>query len=177
MLRAAVASGSDLGRAAQTLMESGQLVPDDIVIGAVKQRLGEPDVQERGFLLDGFPRTPAQAEALKDMKLQIDCFVLLVVPDDLLVERVVGRRIDPHTGNSYHVDFNPPSRQSVANRVIQRADDTEEKVKVRLQAYHDNIAMIRKYFKNEEVEINGARGKEDVWKEIQRELELRRFSA
>ena len=165
MLRAAVAAGTPLGKQAKALMESGQLVPDDIVIGAVKDRLAQADVKEHGFLLDGFPRTAAQARALKDIGVDVDVFIMLNVPDEMLVERVVGRRIDPATGNSYHVTFNPPPKH-LEDKVIQRADDTEEKVKVRLQGFHGNISDIKDFYKNCTVHVDGTKKKNDVWDSI-----------
>lgn len=166
MLRAAVAAGSELGLKAKELMESGQLVPDDVVIGAVKERLEQDDVQANGFLLDGFPRTAEQAKALDALGVAVDAFVMLNVPDSHLVARVVGRRIDPETGNSYHVDYSPPPAGEVADRCIQRADDTEEKVKVRLQGFHENISSIKSFYTDVTTEVDGTQKKEDVWANI-----------
>uniref|UniRef100_A0A7S2MNJ9 Adenylate kinase active site lid domain-containing protein n=1 Tax=Helicotheca tamesis TaxID=374047 RepID=A0A7S2MNJ9_9STRA len=170
MLRAAVKEGSELGQKADELMNAGKLVPDDIMIGAIQNRLEQSDVKEHGFLLDGFPRTVEQANALGDLGITLDAFILLNIPDDKLVARVVGRRIDPETGNSYHVDFNPPPEGVIANRVIQRKDDTEEKVKVRLVAYHNNITAIKTFYETVMVEIDGDQEKERVWDDIQSAL-------
>jgi len=176
MLRAAVAAGTELGKKAKALMESGQLVPDDVVIGAVKERLSQSDVQDNGFLLDGFPRTAAQAEALNNLGFKIDVFVMLNVPDEALVERVVGRRIDPETGNSYHIDFNPPPPE-IEDRVIQRADDTEEKVKVRLEGFHKNIDSIQEFYEDVIAEIDGTQAKEKVWTDIKKILDKAKADA
>uniref|UniRef100_A0A6U3WS76 Adenylate kinase active site lid domain-containing protein n=1 Tax=Ditylum brightwellii TaxID=49249 RepID=A0A6U3WS76_9STRA len=167
MLRAAVKEGSELGKKAEELMNSGKLVPDDIIIGAVRERLDQKDVKERGFLLDGFPRTEDQAKALAELGVDIDVFIMLEVPDEKLVARVVGRRIDPVTKNSYHVDFNPPPEGEIADRVIQRDDDTEEKVKVRLEGYHANISAIKSFYESSMVQVDGDRDKNQVWDEIQ----------
>lgn len=176
MLRAAVASNSPLGQQVKSVMESGGLVSDDLVIQAVRERLDQDDVREHGFLLDGFPRTAAQAEALADLGVSVDLFLMLNVPDDALVARVTGRRIDPETGNSYHVEFNPPPEE-IEDRVVQRADDTEEKVKVRLEAFHDNIGNIVTYYEPVMVEIDGLQAKEDVWTEVEAALKQARDDA
>jgi adenylate kinase len=105
-------------------------VPDEVIIGVVKDRLLQPDCQTQGWLLDGFPRTKAQAEALASLGVSPSSFVLLNVPDELLVERVVGRRTDPETGKIYHLKYSPPPADVPADRLVQRSDDTEEKIKV-----------------------------------------------
>jgi|GEM_PF-45793 len=169
MLRAAVAAGTPVGKQAKELMESGQLVSDDLVIQAVKERLNQEDVKKHGFLLDGFPRTEAQAKALGELGFKVDVFLMLHVPDELLVERVIGRRIDPHTGNSYHVSFNPPPEE-IENRVIQRADDTEEKVRVRLQHFHGNINSVKNFYSDKVVDVHGHHPKEHVWSQIHKAL-------
>ena len=109
----------------------------------VKERLDEDDCKTQGWLLDGFPRTQAQAQALADSGITADCFVFLDVPDEVLVERVVGRRTDPVTGKIYHMTFSPPEDEEVLNRLEQRSDDTEEKVKVRLEQFHANVEAVK----------------------------------
>eukprot|EP01047_Picozoa_sp_COSAG01_P081429 COSAG01_NODE_16231_length_1257_cov_1.122625_2_plen_160_part_00 len=151
-------------------MESGQLVPDDVIIGAVTERLAEPDVTDRGFLLDGFPRTPAQGRALADAGVEADIFLLLNVPDDVLVQRVTGRRLDPVTGKIYHMEYNPPPAGEVAQRVIQRADDTAEKLKSRLAYYHGNLASIKSQYEDIIYEIDGDQAPDDVFVDIRRVL-------
>ncbi len=169
MLRAAVSAGTEVGLAAKEIMESGKLVPDSIVIGAIKERLLQDDVKEHGFLLDGFPRTKAQAEALKELEVEVLGFLLLEVSDDALVERVTGRRIDPETGNSYHVVFAPPPEE-IKDRLIQRADDTEEKVRVRLQGYHANINAVKDFYSEKLVVVNGEKHQREVWQRVKDEL-------
>ena len=107
MLRAAVAAGSALGRQAKAAMDAGGLVADEVIIGLVQERIGQPDCAS-GFLLDGFPRTVAQAEALRDAGVEIDAVVEIVVPDEEIVHRLSGRRSHPGSGRVYHVVFNPP---------------------------------------------------------------------
>ena len=159
MLRAAVKEGSELGMQAKEKMESGQLVPDDLVIGLVKERLAKPDCEEKGWMLDGFPRTGVQAEALKSAGIHPNKVLLLDVDESALVERVVGRRIDPSTGKTYHLKFNPPPDDVDASSLIQRADDTEEKVKLRIQAFNENRAAISAAYENLFKVIDGNRDK------------------
>ena len=125
MLRAAVKDKTKLGMKAKEYMDSGQLVPDDLIINVVVERLKQPDCQRQGWLLDGFPRTRTQADALKEFGIEADAFILLDVPQEVLVERVTGRRTDPETGKIYHMTFSPPS--DLSNEASsKRSDDTEE---------------------------------------------------
>lgn len=144
MLRAALKAGTEMGKLAQTYMTDGKLVPDEVVIGIVRDRLSEPDAA-KGFMLDGFPRTLPQAEALDAMLasigVTIDRVPVLEVADDLIVARIVGRRTDPVTGRIYHLTFDPPPAD-VVDRLQHRADDTEEAVRTRLAAYHAQTAPI-----------------------------------
>jgi adenylate kinase len=148
MLRAAVKAGTEMGRVADGYMKAGKLLPDDVVVGIVRERLGDDDAK-RGVLLDGFPRTVGQAEALDAMMtgegLALDHVLLLEVPDDLIVERIVGRRSDPETGRIYHLRFDPPPAE-VVDRLIHRPDDTEEAVRTRLGAYHAQTAPIVPFY-------------------------------
>ncbi len=148
MLRAAVKAGTEMGVAAKRHMDAGGLVPDDVVVGIVADRLREDDAQA-GVLLDGFPRTIPQAEALDAILdgdgTPLDTVVLLEVPDELIVERITGRRTDPETGAIYHLTFDPPP-EAVADRLVQRDDDTEPKVRTRLAAYHAQTAPLVPYY-------------------------------
>mmetsp|Transcript_21271 Transcript_21271/g.43429 ORF Transcript_21271/g.43429 Transcript_21271/m.43429 type:complete len:290 (+) Transcript_21271:84-953(+) len=162
MLRAAVAAETEVGKIAKDFMDSGKLVPDDVIIGVVKDRLSESDCVECGWLLDGFPRTPAQAEALAEAGVSADCFIFLNVPDDVLVERVVGRRTDPVTGKIYHMTFSPPDDDEVLARLEQRSDDTEEKVKVRLEQFHANVDAVKGSYTDIAVEVDGTQKPKDV---------------
>ncbi|KAK6129634.1 hypothetical protein DH2020_036621 [Rehmannia glutinosa] len=127
LLRAEVASGTENGKRAKEFMEKGQLVPNEIVVMMVKERLSQQDSQEKGWLLDGYPRSESQATALKKFGFAPDIFILLEVPEEILVERVVGRRLDPVTGKIYHLKYSPPETEEIAARLTQRFDDTEEK--------------------------------------------------
>lgn len=148
MLRAAVKNGTELGKQADDFMKKGLLVPDDVVIGMVIERIAEPDCAS-GFMLDGFPRTRPQAialdAALKAAGVKLDAVVLIKVPDDLIVERITGRRSDPETGAIYHLKFNPPPAE-IADRVVQRKDDTEEACVARLEKYHSETAPIVPFY-------------------------------
>jgi adenylate kinase len=144
MLRAAVQRGTELGKAADGYMKAGQLVPDDVVIGMILERIAAPDAAG-GFMLDGFPRTLPQAEALDaamaDAGVTIDRVLLIEVPDSQIVERGVGRRTDPETGRIYHVKFDPPPPE-IADRLVHRKDDREEAIAERLRYYHEWTAPI-----------------------------------
>jgi len=167
MLREAVAKGTPVGKQAQEYMESGRLVPDEVIIGIVKDRLAEEDCQTQGWLLDGFPRTRAQADALAEAGVAADRFVLLEVPDEMLIERVVGRRLDPETGAIYHLLFFPPPEDAeVLARLVHRADDTEEKARVRLGQYHANIDAIIGCYGDILQKIDGTQAKTDVYQAI-----------
>lgn len=119
-----------------------------------------------GWLLDGFPRTPGQADALAAAGVSADCFIFLNVPDEILVERVVGRRTDPETGKIYHMTFSPPDDEEVLARLEQRSDDTEEKVKVRLEQFHANVDAVKGSYKEIGVDIDGTAAPADVSKAV-----------
>lgn len=147
-------------------MDAGALVPDELVIELVIDRVTRDDCSERGWLLDGFPRTQAQALALDKAAVVADAVVCLDVEDDVLVERVVGRRMDPVTGDIYHADFNPPPPGDVADRCVQRVDDTREKAVARLGAFHKNAEAIEEHYANVLTRVDGARGKMDVFGDV-----------
>ena len=132
----------------------------------VQSRLAEKDCQSKGWLLDGFPRTEAQARALADAGVSADCFIFLNVPDEVLVERVVGRRTDPVTGKIYHMTFSPPEDDEIAARLEQRSDDTEEKVKVRLEQFHANVDAVKGSYTEIMVTVDGNQAPDIVSKSI-----------
>ncbi|KAL9245466.1 hypothetical protein vseg_019115 [Gypsophila vaccaria] len=170
LLRAEIASGSENGKRAKEYMNKGQLVPDEIVVMMVKDRLSQPDSQEKGWLLDGYPRSSSQAVALKDFGFQPDLFILLEVSEELLVERVVGRRLDPVTGKIYHLKYSPPENDEIAARLTQRFDDTEEKVKLRLNTHHQNVEAVLSMYQNIIFKVDGNTTKEDVFAQIDQAL-------
>ena len=132
----------------------------------VKDRLSEDDCVNQGWLLDGFPRTQEQAKALEDAGVSADCFLFLNVPDEVLVERVIGRRTDPESGKIYHMKFSPPEDEEVLARLEQRSDDTEEKVKVRLEQFHANVDAVKDSYTDISVTIDGNRAPDVVSAEI-----------
>lgn len=149
MLRAAAQSGGELSDTVQDIMDSGRLVPDDIMIALVKHRIVEPDCAN-GFLLDGFPRTVAQAEALKQAAVPIDAVIEIQVPDEELVERICGRLVHPASGRVYHRVHNPPQVEGqddeTGEPLIHRADDQESTVRRRLQVYNDQTKPLVDYY-------------------------------
>ena len=151
MLRAAVKAGTDLGKKAKEFMDSGGLVPDDVIIGLVKERIKEPDC-ENGFLFDGFPRTIPQADAMKEAGVPIEAVVDINVPDDEIIKRMSGRRVHLASGRTYHVVFNPPKEEGkddvTGEALIQRDDDKEETVRKRLDVYHAQTEPLIDYYKN-----------------------------
>lgn len=149
MLRGHVKAGTELGRAAKKVMDAGGLVSDDIIMGMVKERITEDDCKN-GFLFDGFPRTLAQAESLKDAGVDVDAIVEIDVPDEAVIERMSGRRVHPESGRSYHVRFNPPREEGkddvTGEPLVQRDDDREETVRARLGVYHDQTKPLVDYY-------------------------------
>lgn len=149
MLRAAVKAGTQLGLEAKKFMDAGGLVPDEVIIGLVKERIKDADCAN-GFLFDGFPRTIPQAEAMKNAGVAIDYVVEIDVPDAAIVERMSGRRSHSASGRTYHVKFNPPKVEGkddvTGEDLVQRDDDKEEVVLKRLQVYHDQTEQLIGYY-------------------------------
>jgi adenylate kinase len=150
MLRAAVKAGTELGKKAKEYMDSGGLVPDDVIIGLVKERIKEADCAN-GFLFDGFPRTIPQADAMKEAGVPIDAVVDIDVPDAEIIKRMSGRRVHLASGRTYHVVFNPPKQEGkddvTGEPLIQRDDDKEDTVKKRLDVYHQQTEPLIDYYK------------------------------
>lgn len=149
MLRAAVKAGSPMGLAAKKFMDAGALVPDDVIIGLVQERIKQPDCA-KGFLFDGFPRTIPQAEAMKDAGVDLDYVVEIDVDDAEIIKRLSGRRVHAGSGRTYHVHFQPPKvtgKDDITGEdLIQRADDTEETVRKRLEVYHTQTKQLVDYY-------------------------------
>lgn len=185
ILRAAVSAGTPLGKQVQTIMEQGRLVSDDLMIQLVKDRVQQPDCKN-GFLLDGYPRTIPQAESLIENKIDLDCVILIQVPDSELIKRLSGRRIHPSSGRVYHLIYNPPKQPEkddvTAELLIQRPDDQEDTVRKRLMIYHQQTKPLVNYYKQTDnlrshkmpcyVEIDGTGSMGEVKERIFNALEL-----
>ena len=180
MLRAAVAKGTRMGLEAQKYMESGALVPDEVVIGVVRERLAEPDAAD-GFLLDGFPRTIPQAEQLDAMLAEagraVTHVVLIDVPADELVQRIAGRRSCAGCGKLYNVTFDPPKADGVCDvcgrELVQRADDNEDTVRNRIAVYEDQTAPLIGYYTERgvlESALGGGKLPDEVYARVQQIL-------
>lgn len=149
MLREAVKNSTEAGLKAKSYMDAGELVPDDVVIGILKDRIAQPDAQN-GFILDGFPRTVEQAEALDKMGVNIDKVVEIAVSDEAITARMSGRRVCEGCGNSYHIEYKPTKVEGICDacgaKVVQRIDDKPETVQARLKTYHEKTAPLKDYY-------------------------------
>jgi adenylate kinase len=149
MLRAAVKAGSTLGLEAKKFMDAGALVPDEVIIGLVQERIKQPDCAN-GFLFDGFPRTIPQADAMKNAGVDLDYVIEIDVDDAEIVKRLSGRRVHPGSGRTYHVAFNPPKKDGVddvsGEPLVQRDDDKEETILKRLEVYHTQTRQLVDYY-------------------------------
>lgn len=181
MLRAAVAAGTEIGKKAKAVMEAGELVSDEIVIGIISDRIDEPDVQG-GFILDGFPRTVAQAEALDVLLAEkgknLDVVVEMKVEDEPLVKRITGRFTCGNCGEGYHDEFKKPAKEGVCDKCgssdfKRRADDNEETVRSRLEAYHAQTAPLVDYYggKGKLKSVDGMAGINEVTDQIRSVLD------
>jgi len=177
MLRAAVAAGTDMGKKAKKAMDAGALVTDDIVVGIIEDAIEQPSCQ-KGFILDGFPRTVVQAEKLDEMLAKknekIDAVINLKIPDEVLVERISGRRIHPASGRSYHVKFNPPKvpgKDDITGEpLIQRKDDNPDTLTSRLAAFHAQTKPVIDYYAKHGVvtDVNANTAMKDVTEQIRK---------
>lgn len=151
ILRAAVKDGTEMGLKAKSFMDAGQLVPDEVVIGIIKDRLKEKDC-ENGFILDGFPRTIPQAQAIEDAGIEIDKVVDIEVPDEKITKRMSGRRVCAKCANSYHLEYKKPQVEGVCDacggELIQRKDDAPETVQARLVEYHEMTEPLKDFYQN-----------------------------
>ena len=179
MLRAAIKSGSEIGKKAKAVINSGNLVSDEIVVTIVEERIAQPDC-ENGYLLDGFPRNRKQAEKLDEMLQRsgqhIDCVIEIQVDEEAVVRRIGGRRFHLASGRSYHIEFNPPK---VANRddktgeeLVQREDDNEETVRARLKTYAEQTAPLSDHYRKQNLlkTIDGMGNPEEVYQRLRESL-------
>ncbi|MDG2174644.1 MAG: adenylate kinase [Gammaproteobacteria bacterium] len=162
MLRAAVKAGTETGLKVQSVMDSGGLVTDEIIIDLVKERIQQDDCKS-GFLFDGFPRTIPQAQAMLDAGVEIDVVLEIDVPDNDIVNRLSGRRVHLDSGRVYHVDFNPPVQKGLddatGEQLIQREDDSEETVRKRLLVYHEQTKPLVNFYMNLENKLGAIKFK------------------
>ncbi|MEP4891910.1 MAG: adenylate kinase [Aliiglaciecola sp.] len=180
MLRAAIKAGTELGLAAKKVMDEGKLVSDELIIGLVKERITQPDC-ERGFLLDGFPRTIPQADAMKQAGIKVDFCIEFDVADDVIVERMAGRRVHPGSGRVYHVSYNPPKTEGkddvTGEDLVIRPDDEEQTVRKRLTVYHEQTKPLVDYYSAEAqsgnceyIKIDGTQAVETVREQLAEKL-------
>lgn len=180
MFRLAIKEGTDLGKKAKAFMDQGNLVPDEVTIGIVQERLSKADCSN-GFLLDGFPRTVAQADALekllKEMNTSIDYTIHVNVPENILVERLTGRRICPTCGSTYHIMYNPPEKEGICDKdgtpLIQREDDSITTVKNRLEVNMKQTQPLLDFYQEKGylVTVNGDQKIDQVFEDIKNKLE------
>jgi len=182
MLRAAIKAGTELGKKAKEAMDAGQLVTDEIIIGLVKDRIAQDDCKN-GYLLDGFPRTLPQADAVTNAGIEIDAVIEIDVPDEEIVKRMSGRRAHLASGRTYHVVYNPPKVEGkddeTGEDLVQRDDDKEEVVKDRLKVYHDQTEPLIDYYKDQAqknqnikyIKVDGTKDIKEVEEDIVSQLE------
>ena len=180
MFRAAISNETETGLKAKEYINAGKLVPDTITINLVKERLLESDIKEKGFLLDGFPRTVEQGIALKqlleEISMPLDIIIDLDVNEEILAKRITGRRMCKKCGAIYHIENKPPKVEGICDldggELYQRSDDTRESLKVRLEEYHKLTAPVRDYFEGKAkiVDINATQSVEEVFEDVDAEL-------
>ena len=173
MFRSAIKNGTDMGKLAQSYMEKGELVPDSVTVGIVKERLAQDDCKNNGFLLDGFPRNLDQAHSLdvilEELGYNLDAVVNVSVDNEILINRIIGRRICKSCGATYHVEFNKPKTEGVCDvcgaKLVLRDDDKPETVTKRLNVYHEQTQPLINFYNNEGVlvEVDGTQNLEDVF--------------
>jgi adenylate kinase len=180
MLREAVASGSDLGRQVSSILDSGGLVSDDIIGSLIEERLQMPDCKN-GSLFDGVPRTLGQAKILDDMGVSFSHVIEIVVEDDVIVNRMSGRRVHPGSGRNYHIDYNPPKVEGIDDEsgeaLIQREDDKPETVLKRLDVYHEQTEPLTNFYKEISTRselvyfsVDGSKSVNEVFENIKKEI-------
>ena len=173
MLRAAVKAGTRLGREAKQVIDAGQLVSDEIIMGLVEERLKQPDCRA-GYIFDGFPRTIPQAEAMKQSGIAVDYVLEIDVPDEEIITRMSGRRVHPGSGRVYHVKFNPPKTEGkddvTGEPLVQREDDKEETVRQRLEVYRKQTRPLIEHYQTEPVKYRRISGRGSVDEVTERAL-------
>lgn len=172
MLRSAKRKGTEMGKKAAEYMDAGELVPDEVVIGIVRDRLAEPDAED-GFILDGFPRTVGQAEALAEMGVQLEAVVNIKVDEDEVVRRLGGRRTCPECGATYHVEFKKPAEEGICDacghELVRRPDDRPEAIRERLSEYQNKTAPLVDFYRKKDIllDIDGQGSPDEVYERIE----------
>lgn len=181
MLRSAIAEGTTLGLRAKAIMERGELVSDDVILGLVKERLRQPDC-EAGCLFDGFPRTVGQADGMRELDISVDVVIELQISDSLIIRRISGRRVHEASGRVYHIEFNPPKVDSIDDvtwqPLVQRHDDSEAVVRARVEVYREQTAPLIEYYKSSGVqyyEIDGDATVDEIRNSIRERLKTKNF--
>lgn len=178
MLREAVTNGDEIGQQLADIMQSGELVPDALIVQIVQARIVQEDCAN-GFLLDGFPRTIPQAEALDEARVQLDAVIEITVSEEMIVERMSGRRVHPASGRVYHLEYNPPQREGLddvtGEPLLQRDDDQRETVLNRLAVYHQQTSPLINFYKSKNIsmrylKIDGSKTVEEVREQIFKQL-------
>lgn len=177
LLRAEVAAGTELGKMAESYIKNGELVPNRLVMGIIRARMEQDDVRERGWLLDGFPRSKEQADLLEAEGIIPHCVLVLEVSDDTVIKRIEHRRTDPATGKVYHLLFNPPPENDAAllDRLVQRADDYRPAVEARLRVYYEKITVLKNYYGPVVETVDGERTIKEVTKDVLATVERHRL--
>lgn len=171
IIRNAIRNGTELGKKAKELIDKGLLVPDDVVIAIIDSRLKEDDCKN-GYILDGFPRTVAQAEALKQMGVDIDAAISIEVDDSIIIDRLSGRRECSGCGATYHIKYTPSSKGDICEKcgapLVTRPDDSADTIKQRLKVYHETTEVLKTFYENEGklVLIDGDRDVDEITQEI-----------
>lgn len=182
MLRAAIAKGDDFGKSIEALVSAGQLVPDATIITLVKRRIAETDCA-KGFILDGFPRTPDQARALEDADIKLDYVIQIAVPDHAIVQRLAGRRIHKPSGRTYHIHSHPPKVEGLddvtGEPLVQRPDDAEATVLERLSVYHKKTEPLINFYKERQsdylhfITVDGTQDEQQVCDQILQRMDVK----
>ncbi|KAL0490402.1 adenylate kinase [Acrasis kona] len=171
ILRDNIARKTDLGNKVKPFMDEGSLVPDDLIVDLVINRLESQDCVDKGWLLDGFPRTPSQSECMVQKNILPTAVLVLKVDDEIVEMRMGGRRLDPETGTIYHIKFNPPPTKEIEDRLQIRADDTADKIKVRLENYYKHSEQVASSFKDLIVNIDGNGSAKEVGEQISKSID------
>eukprot|EP00918_Siedleckia_nematoides_P038607 GHVU01083960.1.p1 GENE.GHVU01083960.1~~GHVU01083960.1.p1 ORF type:complete len:208 (+),score=17.84 GHVU01083960.1:46-624(+) len=172
LLREEIKQNTDIGDEVESYLEKGKLVPNEIVVELVSRRMIAPDCMEKGWLLDGFPRTGEQANLLKKVGIEINGFILLECPDSILIERVTLRRLDPITNRIYNLKTYPPATDEIRLRLIQRKDDTEETIRNRIREYRSMAPELAEKYRDLMLTLDGSNTADEILGELRKSFEF-----